>query len=90
MTVANLTLWTLVLAGAIVLVLAVYLIAVAYYLLQACRHLEKLAAGLVAIRDNAGPLEERITTIAGALSALQTEFEDVDRNLGATAEALRG
>lgn len=89
MTVANLTLWTLSLAGAIVLVLASYLIAVAYCLLRASQHLEKLARGLVAIRDNAGPLEERITTIAGALSALETELEDVDRNLGATAEALR-
>ena len=89
MTVADLTLWTLVLAGAIVLVLAVYLIAVAFYLLRASRHLEKLASGLVAIRGNAAPLEERIATIAGALSALEAEFKDVDRNLGATAEALR-
>lgn len=89
MTQATLTLWTLVLAGAIVLVLAVYLVAVAYLLLRASQHLEKLAAGLVAIRDNAAPLEERITTIAGALSALENQFQDVDRNLGATAEALR-
>ena len=84
----TLTIWTLVLAGAIVVVLATYLIAVAVQLSRASRHLEALAAGLVRVQDNVGPLEEKLATIAGALSALQTQFERVDRNLRATKNAL--
>lgn len=89
MSVATLTTWTLVLAAAIVLVLAVYLIGVAVQLYRASRHLEKLAAGLIQVKTNAAPLEERLTTIAGALSALRTEFDRVDQNLKATADALK-
>ena len=89
MTTSTLTLWTLVLAGAIVLVLAVYLTAIALNLLRASRHLEQLAGGLIQVRDNAKPLESKLTTIAGALSALNTEFSAVDRNLSQTATALR-
>lgn len=85
---ALLTTWTLVLAAAIVLVLAVYLIAVAVKLYQASQHLEALAGGLVRVRDNAAPLEEKLTTIAGALSALEGHFTAVDRHLGAAKDAL--
>jgi len=42
----------------------------------------------VAIRENAAPLEGKLTTIAGALSALHGEFRQVDEHLSATAEAL--
>ncbi len=88
MTTETLTLWTLVLTAAIVVVLATYLSGVAFYLLRASQHLDKLAAGLIRVRDNAKPLKERITTIAGALSALSGEFEHVDKNLERTADAL--
>lgn len=83
-----LTIWTLVLAAAIVLVLATYLIAVAVQLHRASRHLEALAGGLTRVRENAAPLEEKLTTIAGALSALETQFAEADRHLAATNEAL--
>jgi len=88
MSVSMLTTWTLVLTAAIVLVLAVYLIGVAVQLYRASQHLAKLASGLIQVKTNAAPLEERLTTIAGALSALRSEFERVDGNLRATAEAL--
>lgn len=88
MSVSVLTIWTLVLAGAIVLVLAVYLIGVAIQLYRASQHLQKLAGGLVLVRTNAEPLEERLTTVAGALSALQDAFHRVDENLKSTVRAL--
>lgn len=84
----TLTLWSLVLAGAIVLVLAVYLIAVAVQLHRASRHLAALADGLVQVRTNAGPLDEKLATVAGALSALHARFERVDDHLRATQDAL--
>jgi len=82
------TTWTLILAAAIVAVLAVYLIAVAVQLHRASRHLTALAAGLVRVKNNAAPLEEKLTTIAGALSALDTQFKEVDDHLAATTKAL--
>ena len=85
-----LTIWTLVLAGAIVLVLAVYLIAVAIQLLRASRHLAALASGLTQVRNNTAPLEERLATIAGALSALKKEFAAVDEHLRSKVDALGG
>lgn len=85
-----LTTWTLVLAGAIVLVLAVYLIAVAVKLHRASQHLSALAGGLLQVRNNAAPLEERLTTIAGALSALKKELAAVDEHLGRAQDALGG
>jgi len=88
MSVSMLTTWTVILAAAIVLVLAVYLIGVAFQLYRASQHLQKLAFGLIQVKTNAAPLEERLTTIAGALSALRGEFERVDGNLRRTAEAL--
>jgi len=88
MSVSMLTTWTLVLTAAIVLALAVYLIGVALKLYRASQHLEKLAAGLIRVKTNAAPLEERLTTIAGALSALRSEFERVDGNLRDVANAL--
>ena len=86
MSVSMLTTWTLVLAAAIVLVLAVYLIGVAVQLYRASQHLAMLASGLIQVKKNAAPLEERLTTIAGALSALRSEFERVDGNLRGTTE----
>lgn len=90
---STLVIWTLVLAGAIVLALAGYLSAIAWYLYRAGggarSHLAKLAGGLEAVAGNAAPLEERINTIAGALSALDQELTVVAANLRRTAEALR-
>jgi len=86
MTVDQLVICTLVLAAAIVVVLAGYLIGIAIYLYRASRHLEELAQALATVRDNAGPLESHLTTIANALSALENELRTVDANLKKTAE----
>src|SRR5262249_41775133 len=65
--------WTLVLAAAVVLALAVYLTAVAYYLYRAgghrLSHLARLADGLVAVRGNAAPLERQLAAAAQVLVA---------------------
>ncbi len=88
-----LILWTLVLAAAIVLSLAVYLSAVAYYLYRAGGggrgSLAQLAGGLVAVRGNAAPLERHLATVAGALVALHGELQAVDASLTAAARTVR-
>lgn len=85
--------WTLVLATAIVLVLAGYLIAIAWYLYRAGGSrkslLAQLAGGLVGVAANVKPLDEKIATIAGALGALRDELLTVEQNLGRTADAVR-
>ena len=85
--------WTLVLAGAIVLALAVYLTAIAYYLYLAGgsrhSHLARLAGGLVVVRDNAAPLERQLAAVAKALAALRHELQAVDESLTEAAQAIR-
>ena len=88
-----LVVWTIGVAAAIVLALAIYLTAVAYYLYRAGgskqSHLAKLAVGLVAVRDNAAPLEQKLTTVAHVLAALRRELQAVDESLTEAAQALR-
>jgi hypothetical protein len=85
--------WTLVLTGAIVLALAVYLTAIAYYLYRAggsrLSHLARLAGGLTAVRDNAAPLEQQLGVVAKALTALRHELQAVDESLTEAAQAIR-
>lgn len=87
-----LTIWTLALTGVIVLVLAVYLIAIAYYLYRAGgsdgSHLAKLVGGLKAVRDNVAPLDGHIGALGGGLTALRSEMQGVDSSLGDAAEIL--
>jgi len=88
-----LVVWTLVVATAIVAVLAAYLIAIAYYLYRAGggpkSHLAQLAGGLVAVRQNAAPLEQKMAAVARALAALRGELQAVDEYLAEAAQALR-
>jgi hypothetical protein len=85
--------WTLVLAAAIVLALAVYLTAIAYYLYRAGgnrhSHLARLAGGLAAVRDNAAPLGRQLAAVAGALAALRHELQAADESLTEAAQAIR-
>ena len=85
--------WTLVIASAIVLALAAYLTAIAYYLFRAGgsrrSNLAQLAAGLAAVRSNAAPLERQLTTVAQALIALRNELQAVDVSLTEAAQAVR-
>ncbi|CAN5372162.1 hypothetical protein BH23GEM4_BH23GEM4_02770 [soil metagenome] len=79
---------TLIVALAIVLVLAGYLIAVAWALLQAKGNVARLGDGLEAIAGHTEPLTERITTIDGALRDVATGFAAVERHLGGAAGAF--
>jgi hypothetical protein len=87
-----LVVWTLAVATAVVLVLAAYLIAIAYYLYRAGggpkNHLAQLAGALVAVRQNAAPLEQKMATIAKALAALRGELQAVDEYLAEAAQTL--
>ena len=87
-----LTIWTLALTAVIVLVVAAYLIAVAYYLFRTGgsknSHLAKLVGGLKAVRDNAAPLDRRLTNLAEGLTALRSELQAVDASLGDATEIL--
>ena len=91
--VAFLVIWTLSVATALVVVLAAYLIAIAYYLYRAGggprSHLAQLAGGLVAVRQNAAPLEQKMAAIGKALVALRGELQAVDEYLAEAAQTLR-
>jgi hypothetical protein len=88
-----LVVWTLAVATAVVLVLAAYLVAIGYYLYRAGggqrSHLARLAGGLAAVRQNALPLEQKMTAVAKALAALRTELHAVDEYLAEAAQTLR-
>lgn len=90
---AFLTYWTLVVAAAIVLALAAYLVAIAYYLYRAGggsrSHLARLAEGLSAVRGNAAPLAQHLSAVLQALSALRNELQAVDDHLAEAAGSLR-
>ncbi len=87
-----LVIWTLALVVAIVLVLAVYLIAIAYYLHRAggsgSSHLAKLVGGLKAVRDNVAPLDGHLTALGGGLTVLRSELLAVDSSLADASEIL--
>jgi hypothetical protein len=88
-----LVVWTLAVATAVILVLAVYLVAIAYYLYRTGgsprSHLAQLAGGLVAVRQNAAPLEQKMAAVAKALAALRAELQAVDEYLAEAAQTLR-
>lgn len=87
-----LVIWTLGLVAAIVLVLAIYLSAIAYFLYRAGgsngSHLAKLVGGLKAVRDNVAPLDGHLTALGGGLTALRTELLAVDSSLADATEIL--
>jgi hypothetical protein len=80
---------TLIVVAAIVLVLVVYLTAIAYYLWRTNRHLAALVAGLQATRDNVAGLPEHLPAINGGLSTVRDHLVATDRNLAAV-ERLTG
>jgi hypothetical protein len=86
-----LTALSVVLALAIVAVVAIYLILIFVALKRAADHLEALATGLIKIRDDTGPLEEKVGTINGGLAGLAPPLLAVNGNLAAIVEvATRG
>lgn len=79
----TLALISLVLALVIVAVVAYHLIGIFLALKRGGDHLEKLASGLVAIRDNTAPLNSKIDTINGGLGALLAPLLAANGNLAA-------
>ncbi|MEM7130143.1 MAG: hypothetical protein AAF702_27680 [Chloroflexota bacterium] len=83
-----LTYASVIVAAAIVVVLVVYLVLIILALWRAGNHLAALAGGLQQVVDNTEPLEEHLTTINGALTALDEGLDSVDDNLVDIAEVL--
>ena len=81
MSIAVLTSITLVLAGAIVLVVAYHLIGIYLNLKKTADNLELLAGGLVQINQNTAPLGEGIGQLNGGLSELLEDFKGALGNL---------
>ena len=72
---------TLILAGAIVLVVAYHLIGIYLNLKKTADNLELLAGGLVQINQNTAPLGEGIGQLNGGLSELIEDFKGALGNL---------
>lgn len=79
---------TLAVAGAVVLVLAGYLIAIAVMLIQARRNVAQIADALEEIAVLTEPLPGGVETIAGALEGIEEGFGRVDSRLGDAARAF--
>lgn len=89
MSTAVLTSITLVLAGAIVLVVAYHLIGIYLNLKKTADNLELLAGGLVQINQNTAPLGEGIGQLNGGLSELLEDFKGALGNLTQLTKSLK-
>jgi len=74
---------TLILVLVIVAVVAWHLIGIYISLKRGADHLEKLAGGLVAIRDNSAPLNGKVDEINAGLSELVPPLLAANDNLAA-------
>ena len=81
---------SLAVTAAVVLVLVIYLLGIIYALWSTASNLQKLAGGLVAVRDNTNPLGEHMQAINGGLSALLSELLGVNNNLAAIVKVAQG
>jgi len=79
---------SIVLALVIVAVVAWHLIVIALHLKRTGNALEKLAAGLVAVRDHTAPLQTDVSKLNDGLSTLHQRLEAVRGGLGAIAGHL--
>lgn len=80
---------TLITVALVVLVLAGYLIAIAWALLDTRKSVAAIADGLAVVRDHTAPLPEKLTTINGALGALLGGLEAADRHVGRSGRVVR-
>jgi len=87
--IAVLTAASIILALAIVGVVAVYLVLIFIALKRAADHLEALAGELVRVRDDTGPLEDKVAAINGGLAGLLAPLLAVNGNLGRIVEVAR-
>jgi hypothetical protein len=80
---------TLITVALVVVVLAGYLIAIAWALYQAKRSVAAIADGLEAVRGHTQPLPEKLATINGALGALLDGLRVADGHLGRAAAVFK-
>jgi len=80
---------TLIVVALVVLALGGFLALVAYALVDACRSLTAVADALEAVAGHTTPLEQKLTTINGALSALAGGLDTADSHLGRATRAFR-
>ena len=78
---------TLGVVALVVVGLVVYLVAVIVALLSTRRSVAGIADALEAVARHTSPLEEKLVTINGALSALLQGLEAADHQLGRAARA---
>ncbi len=76
-----LTWLTMLLVGAVVVVLATYLVLIARALLHADRNLAKLIGGLEATREHTLPLADHLEAVNQAAGTLKDRLSAVDRTL---------
>ena len=81
---------SLAVTAAVVLVLVAYLVGIIYALWSTASSLNKLAGGLIAVRDNTDPLGEHMQAINGGLSALLVGLLAVNNNLAAIVKVAQG
>tara|TARA_B100001248_G_scaffold184469_1_gene140637 strand:+ start:1089 stop:1364 length:276 start_codon:yes stop_codon:yes gene_type:complete len=85
-----LTFATLAVVLIIVLVVAYHLIGIYVALKRGADHLEALAGGLVAIRDNTAPLNSQVDEINKGLAGLVEPLLATNGNLGAIIKVAAG
>ncbi len=81
---------TLVLSLVILLLVAWHLVGIYMALKRGADHLEKLAGGLVKVRDDTAPLNEKVDTINGGLKALLPPLLGANSNLAAIVKIAKG
>ncbi len=79
---------TLVIVALVVLALAGFLALVAFTLLNARKSISAVADALEAVATHTTPLEQKLVTINGALSALAGGLAAADQHLGRAARAF--
>jgi hypothetical protein len=84
-----LTTLTLMLIAIVVIGLVTHLAAVAWALVHARHSVTRIADALETVARQTGPLEAKLVTTNGALSALATGLDTADRHLGRAARVFR-
>lgn len=80
---------TLIVTGLVVLALVGFLVAVIVALHDARTSVTGIADALSAVASQTAPLEQKLATINGALSALDGGLVTADRHLGRAANVFR-
>lgn len=84
-----LTIVSLIVTAAVVLVLVGYLLGIIYALVRGRASLQRLAGHLAKVRDDTHPLPEHLQTINGGLSELLQGLLQVNKNLGGIVDVAK-